>query len=671
MDAATDRVESLDNLAQRDGILAAVGEAATAFMLAGDLDGRIADLLRELGQATNACRVYIFEHHTGPEGAALISQRHEWARDGVSPQIGNTDLQNLPCDAPSFARVAAVLSTGEAIQGNLEAFTPEEQAVLEPQNIKSLLLVPIFIHTDWWGFAGFDACREPRVWSAYEIWALRIATGLIGASLSRQKAEEEMRQSEERFRVLLDSMPAVAVQGYGPDGLVRYWNKASESIYGYTSEEAVGKSLLDLIIPPDMRSFVQEAIRVGAETGVMPPAGEHLLMRRDGSRVAVFSSHAVISLSGRPRELFCIDVDLSPLKAVENELRRREREFSDMAEHSPDIIMRYDRQFRHVYVNSAVTKVVDIPPELWIGKTHAEIGFPSALCRYWEEGIRSVFDSGLTRRDEFEIPARNGTAVIDWQLIPERDGKGEVATVLAVSRDVTTIKRAEQELRDNAEELRRLRAHAEHVREDEQRRITRRSHGDFGQRLTTLTMNLTGLRDFVCSGNGEAQARIASDLESIKELLTLARDISMELRPSVLDHFGFPAALEWAAERLETSTGLDVETDIDEDARLDASAESGMYRIVQELLTNTARHARATAVRVSLEKSDGHVTLTVCDNGVGMPEDALLSGRTMGLLAVRETAQSIGGVLSVAGEPGAGTRVTVDVPLEKNGKDRE
>ncbi len=138
----------------------------------------------------------------------------------------------------------------------------------------------------------------------------------------RKRAEEALRESERRFRTLLQYVPTVAVQGYAADGAVSYWNEASVKLYGYTCEEALGKNLLELIIPPFMRSEARKVIRRMVDTGRPEPAAELQLMRKDGSLVPVFSSHAVVQIPGRSPELYCLDMDLTEIKHTEEELRR-------------------------------------------------------------------------------------------------------------------------------------------------------------------------------------------------------------------------------------------------------------------------------------------------------------------------------------------------------------
>lgn len=130
----------------------------------------------------------------------------------------------------------------------------------------------------------------------------------------QKQMQQQLAQSELRFRTLLDNTPQIAVQGYHADGSTFYWNKASEMIYGYSREEALGKNLLELIIPTPMQSLVAEAMTQMAQSGVSIPSEELMLQRKDGSMVSVFSGHAVVKLPGMEAQIFCIDVDLTERK---------------------------------------------------------------------------------------------------------------------------------------------------------------------------------------------------------------------------------------------------------------------------------------------------------------------------------------------------------------------
>jgi len=153
-----------------------------------------------------------------------------------------------------------------------------------------------------------------------------IGTVGCGRDVTREKEfEEALQESELRFRTLLEYIPGVAIQGYGPDGIVRYWNQASEKIYGYSAGEAIGQNLGDLIIPPEIKPEFAQALEIGAkatESGEFMPPGEYLLLHKDGSLIPVYSIHTAVCLEDRPRLMFCIDVDLSDRKQMESERLR-------------------------------------------------------------------------------------------------------------------------------------------------------------------------------------------------------------------------------------------------------------------------------------------------------------------------------------------------------------
>jgi diguanylate cyclase (GGDEF)-like protein/PAS domain S-box-containing protein len=150
--------------------------------------------------------------------------------------------------------------------------------------------------------------------------------------LTEQKQiENKLRESEDRFRSFLEEVKLISVQGYGLDGTTQYWNQASERLYGYSSQEAIGKNLLNLIIPPEMRADVRQAMQQMAETGEPTPPSDLLLMRKDGSRVMVFSSHAIVQIPGCEQELFCIDIDITERKAAEEKIRLLNVELEQLA----------------------------------------------------------------------------------------------------------------------------------------------------------------------------------------------------------------------------------------------------------------------------------------------------------------------------------------------------
>jgi len=146
----------------------------------------------------------------------------------------------------------------------------------------------------------------------------------------RKKNQVKLIESEMRFRKILEDIQTVSVQGYAPDGTTQYWNKASERLYGYTAQEAIGKNLIDLIIPTEMHSEVKIAMEEMAKSGEAIPASELVLKRKDNSFVTVLSNHTIVEVSGRPQEFFCIDIDLSEMKKTEEKLIKKNQDLDYM-----------------------------------------------------------------------------------------------------------------------------------------------------------------------------------------------------------------------------------------------------------------------------------------------------------------------------------------------------
>jgi PAS domain S-box-containing protein len=200
------RKEAEDALRRREAVLEAVSFAAAKFLQAGSWQKDIQEIIKRLGKAIQSSRVYIFENQKTNDGTILTSQRYEWVASGISPQIDNPELQNLPLRAAGFGRWEKQLQQGELIFGHVREFPLPEQELLATQNIQSIVVFPIFADQEWWGLIGFDECRWERGWTPCEIEALKAAASTLGAAIQHEQAEKSMRESEEKLRSLTNQL---------------------------------------------------------------------------------------------------------------------------------------------------------------------------------------------------------------------------------------------------------------------------------------------------------------------------------------------------------------------------------------------------------------------------------------------------------------------------------
>jgi signal transduction histidine kinase len=233
------------------------------------------------------------------------------------------------------------------------------------------------------------------------------------------------------------------------------------------------------------------------------------------------------------------------------------------------------------------------------------------------------------------------------------------------------IEREEQvksSLKRSREQLRRLAAYQNDVREQERIRIAREIHDQFGQSLTILKMDLAWIKRHMPPAGQVVEKKVAAMHGLIGEAMDNLHAVTADLRPVILDDFGLAAAIEWQAETFRRRSGIGCRfKNNGYEPNLSGDQATALFRIFQEILTNIIRHAEADDVIVRLEKRDGELTLQVEDNGCGITEDQINSPHAFGLLGIRERLYPLGGRVAFQGRPGQGTRVTIHLPLHPEG----
>lgn len=336
-----------------------------------------------------------------------------------------------------------------------------------------------------------------------------------------------------------------------------------------------------------------------------------------------------------------------------------------------DAIVTVDENQRIVLFNPAAEKVFRCPATEAIG---------SPLGRFIPERFRAVHRrhverfaaTGVTSRrigdttvlyglradgEEFPIDASISQVVV---------GGKKLYTVIL--RDITLRRQAEEELRESHDRLRELTAALESVREEERTRISRELHDELGQQLTALRMDVSWLASRLSPDQPGLVEKLNSMKATIDATVRSVRRISAELRPLVLNELGLVAATEWLVQDFAARSGIKTELDLDLDEHtlaLDDRLATAMFRVLQESLTNVARHANASRVNVVLSGANGALVLKVQDDGKGIAPGEERKSGSFGLLGMRERVQALGGQVTLRSSPGEGTTVEVSVPLSR------
>ncbi|MEI9944298.1 MAG: PAS domain S-box protein [Chitinophagaceae bacterium] len=358
--------------------------------------------------------------------------------------------------------------------------------------------------------------------------------------------------------------------------------------------------------------------------------------------------------------------DISKQKKNEMLLERSEKRFRAIIEQFPYPVVTYERNGDFTTVNKAWEtmwqyKREDVK-EYNIRKDPQMIA--SGLSDYIEKAFNG--EVAISPAYLYDPKVIGHQAEKKWMvmtLYPLKSESGELLEVILVLQDVTENKNAEEKLKESYEAVRQLTGHLQNVREEERRHIAREIHDELGQLLTVLKMDVSWLDKKIGTVSEAVKEKLSDLLGLIDKTVRTVRKISSELRPTLLDDLGLVAAMEWHLEEFEKRSGIKKQLDLPEaELSIPDSLKIGLFRILQESLTNVARHSGADKVTVNLEQENAQIVLKIEDNGKGFDKNDTPS-HTLGVLGMKERTSMMGGKYHIISIPGKGTTVEVIIPV--------
>lgn len=326
------------------------------------------------------------------------------------------------------------------------------------------------------------------------------------------------------------------------------------------------------------------------------------------------------------------------------------------------------------WMSEAFVRITGFTPEeathcgIWTGLIYPQ-DLPLA-----EEQWRALC-SGETSVSEYRILTRNGE--VRWLRNYARPvwdaAQGRVVRILGAAQDITARKQAEEQVARHRQDLQRLSAQLFSAQETERARLARELHDELGQALTAISLDLAeALKSLPPDLPPRFTEKLTTARTVAKEALDQVRRLSLDLRPGILDDLGLVSALRWYLNRWNKNYEIQVDFQVSGlEERLSPELETALYRVVQEAMTNVAKHAQANQVRVLLEHTPSTIVALIEDNGRGFVPDEVF-GRTpvegTGLLGIRERISLLGGQFTLISHPGRGTCLSIVVPLADGGQ---
>ena len=341
---------------------------------------------------------------------------------------------------------------------------------------------------------------------------------------------------------------------------------------------------------------------------------------------------------------------------LERQVRERTRRFTSILRHTPAVVYVKDREGRYAYVNPRFTELFGVRNAAVRGKTDFDV-FPYEFAHAFRENDRAVLSGRTPLQVEETFPHGGEPRVYLSTRFPIYDEEREATALCGISIDISGIKKAE-------DQLRRLSDGIIAGQEQERAAVARELHDEFGQVLTALGLDAAWLRDRLKENDPAASRQAHAMCGLIDKAIDEVRGIATRLRPGALDHLGLVDAVEWYLRDFEKRTKVRCDYRHDLVPRIADKAATAVYRIMQESLTNVARHSGASRVDVFLRADGGALLLTVEDDGKGFDPDRLGETGGLGVIGMRERASLIGGTLSIESRPEGGVRIDLNVPLD-------
>lgn len=575
-------------------------------------------------------------------------------------------------------------------RAEIDRLGAERQGAAAPAELpESWLGVPLIAREVLIGAMVVQSSERPSFYDATDVETLGAVAAQVATAIERKQIEERLQESVGRFRRIIENVKEISIQGYDHRRRVTFWNPASEKIYGYSEQEALGQRLEDLIIPPAMREWVVRMVDQWVAGGAAIPPGELLLVDKYGRDVPVFSSHVLVE-SAAGKEMFCIDIDLQPMRQAELALRESELKHRTFFSAINDAVFVYPYREQgfapFIEVNDIACRRYGYSREELLQLTVAEVNSDGpVLLQGSAEHRRQLLDHGhlvfeakhLKKTGE-EFPVEINANIIE---------QGGRPVVLAVVRDISERKNSERE-REKLEDRLRQAQKLESIG-----RLAGGVAHDFNNMLGVIIGRTDMIMDDVMSGpfhEDLLEIHKAADRSALltRQLLTFARKQSVS--PEVLDLNDKVADIYTMLRRL-----------IGEAIELSWQPCGNLWPVridpgqVDQILTNlcvNARDAIAGAGRIAISLGNivvpadhecagqglapgQFVVLTVTDDGCGMEKEVLDNlfepffttkatgrGTGLGLATLYGIVRQNNGFVEVKSSPGRGSRFSIYLP---------
>jgi PAS domain S-box-containing protein len=445
------------------------------------------------------------------------------------------------------------------------------------------------------------------------------------------------------------------------DGKIVNWNKFLTNTFHWEEDELVGMPN-PIISSEAIVEYLEDKSSEKLELTRKTKEGQN----RD-IKLSVFP---VLNNADKISQYVCLIENITYEKYIKSEFKELEERYNNFIKNFEGITFKFNKKFNPILLKGSVRQLLGYTEEELITEKVKFIDLIYSDDKILIEDYIKKIKNHIKTDKELELRVITKDQTVKWihfyfQNIA--DEFGNITQIQGFLYNVTQRKEVEEELKLSREKFRNLAMYLETAREEEKKRLALEIHDELGHALTAIKLELAWILKKKFLRHDIMIEKVRKMNELIESTIRKVRTISSDLRPSVLDHFGLEAALEWQASEFQKRSAVRCKIHLDKEAiNIDEKTSTAIFRIFQEVLTNIAKHAKASRVDVVLEKNHNNIVLKVRDNGKGFKLEKTKKTQSLGILGMTERANAIGGELSINSVIGVGTTVMLIVPLKKN-----
>lgn len=393
-----------------------------------------------------------------------------------------------------------------------------------------------------------------------------------------------------------------------------------------------------------------EGYNSGAVDYIFKPVSHYILQSKINIFLDLYNQKQMIV-----RNLKTLKQSADELTRVNKAIVKSEKKFRSYIDNAPDGIFVMDGTGKFSEVNKAMCRITGYSMQELLQMTFSDI-HPDASLQESMDQIGKVVLAGTSKSDLL-FRSKDGSEMW-WAFEAIRLSKTKY---LGFVKDITLRKRAEEELKSSLEQLHFLHQYIEKVREDERVSLSRDLHDELGQALTAIKIDLGIIRQN-CNEDKMTQ-KINNVLSLVGETIKTVQRLTSELRPQIIEDLGLEAAIEWYTNDFANRNRMEFSLHIDSKVLIPPGASLTLFRIMQESLTNIARHSQADRVEIGLNQDSEYIYFRISDNGIGITENDISSKKSFGLMSMKERAAALGARLDIGKNKGQGTLIKLIMPI--------